>query len=766
MTRRLLQPLAFVLPLVFNPFGTLAFEPFKITLIRLAAIALVVSWALGGWQPAGQPGPKLPQASRPLSLAALLYVAATTLATLTSIQPTQSLLGSYDRLQGLLTLLALAVLGLGAASLPSAHAERLADWLLAGSVLVCMYALLQQFRLDPLPWLERTFGPHSTVGSSTALGGYLALLAPMTVARAVSAARILGSRSGSWRSLAAGRYVGLLLLAGLQISVVLVTGVRGALLGLTTGLATLTLLMLCRGRRNQRAGFLLGLFLAALVPAAAFALTALPLEPIRDASPHLERLAGGDPHDTAAIDRLLIWQASLETSAASGPRLLVGFGPEAQTLVLEARFPVELANRLPDLRFDRVHNEVLDQLLTGGSAGLAAYLGLFGTAFAVGWRGQRQPADAWLLAALLASLAAHLVEGAFAFGSASSLFLFWLVLGLLASLTASSPGARGAQQAASLQSWPAQPVSGAQAGKALPLPRRRWVLRAAALAAALCLLPVVLSPIVADLAYTRALAYQGGKDPVGRIVWMRRAAALAPDRDLYKVALGLALVGEVPRAASTRRRAVLLEEAESILRQAVTQSPAEPYNLYHLGQFLELRSEAEHLPALLDEAAALFDRAARLSPNRASFHDSAGLALHKLGRWEDALAWYRQAGELQGLGAERSARQGDSLLALGRLPEARANYGAALQLVPRSALAHAGLASLLHREGDLAGALVEARQAARFQFREWRYRETLSRLERESGNRQAALVEARAAARYAPPWESQRLRELVEEVRG
>jgi tetratricopeptide (TPR) repeat protein len=109
---------------------------------------------------------------------------------------------------------------------------------------------------------------------------------------------------------------------------------------------------------------------------------------------------------------------------------------------------------------------------------------------------------------------------------------------------------------------------------------------------------------------------------------------------------------------------------------------------------------------------------------------------------------------------------GDALLAQDRLEEAHASYQAALRLAPRSGPAHAGLARLLRREGRLSEAVEEARRAARFQFRQWRYRELLAILLTEAGLRPEAIKEARAAARFAPPWEQDRLRAWVAELKA
>src|SRR4051812_21796025 len=98
--------------------------------------------------------------------------------------------------------------------------------------------------------------------------------------------------------------------------------------------------------------------LAALAPAAGSA--AFAALPPPDA---------GDGAGASFRQRVLIWQDA--TQAIAGPRLTIGYGPETQTLALEPHFPVELAQRFPNARFDRAHNLVLDTLLTTGLIGLA-----------------------------------------------------------------------------------------------------------------------------------------------------------------------------------------------------------------------------------------------------------------------------------------------------------------------------------------------------------------------------------------------------------
>src|SRR3954447_26858624 len=112
-------------PLAFHTAGTLGFESTKILLLRLVALVLVLGWlareagALGGdLAPFGWRHRLSELRAGPawfVALAFAAFAATVVLATVTSIQPLVSLLGSWDRQQGLATILAWLALGVGAA---------------------------------------------------------------------------------------------------------------------------------------------------------------------------------------------------------------------------------------------------------------------------------------------------------------------------------------------------------------------------------------------------------------------------------------------------------------------------------------------------------------------------------------------------------------------------------------------------------------------------------------------------------------------------
>ena len=154
----------------------------------------------------------------------------------------------------------------------------------------------------------------------TRLGAYLAMLVPLTLARAAQAATRLTPAARGRAALdatATWRLSGLLILAGLQTAGVLVSGVRGALFGLGGGLAVMALLWLWRGTGRTRAWLLLCAVGAGLAGTAALNLPNQPLRDLSESRPYLERLGAiGDTStnpDTAAQDRADA--ASLTTSS-------------------------------------------------------------------------------------------------------------------------------------------------------------------------------------------------------------------------------------------------------------------------------------------------------------------------------------------------------------------------------------------------------------------------------------------------------------------
>lgn len=778
------------MPLAFHTLGTVSFESTKTLLVRLLALMLVLGWlAMEAGKIGLTPGPFAWRGAlpivwngplRPVAIGALAVVLTTALATVTSLTPLVSLLGSWDRQQGLITSLAWLALGVVAALAGRDAARRRGltiVWVL-GSVPICLYAFVQYANLDPVAWLNQPLGVASTLGSSTALATYLAMLIPLTLAGAVLAAGDASTAPGAargWRRLLADRrvrYGGLVAILTAQVVALALTQVRGGLVALACGLLAMVAFALWPTRRRLvlvGGGIGLGLLVAVCV-----ALAAVPRPDV------------GDGADTSARQRFLIWQDALQ--AVAGPRLLIGYGPETQILALEPGYPVELALRFENTRFDRAHNFVLDTLLTTGLLGLAALAGLI---FAVvraavtSSSGERGPGR-WFVGGLLGALAANLAANLFAFETAATGVLFWMVAGLLVAPLVPAAPELAAAQTPSKRQTARERRQERRAGGLAPAVRLRATGMLAAGAIGLAFVPWLTAPFLADLYHTRALALRAGEAPGSSTRQEIAAVQAVPWLDVPLLGLGelyldLARTSTLTSSATIvtfedlfekapSSRAQLFEAARLTLERAVAINPLDPYTHAALARHWTMRAEASRDPTeqadAYGQAVEAYDRAIEAGPSRVGLYDESGVALTRWGRPTLALERFKQAEALSHPTAERLSRMADAMLVAGDSAAARAFYEKALTLDDRSAPAEAGLAGLDRAAGNQAGALEHVQRAARFQMRNWQYQRDLALAYRDAGMASEALVAARTARRLAPAWEADDLTALIQSVSG
>ena len=790
-----------VVVLAFHTAGTLGFEATKVLLLRLLGLILLIGWlareagALGGdaapfaWRrrlPELRHGPVWPVV---LTLAA--FALAVSLATATSIQPLVSLLGSWDRQQGLATILAWLALGIAAAYAGRREARRrglLIVWCLA-SIPVCLYAFVQQFHLDPISWLNQPLGVTSTLGSSTALATYLAMLLPLTLAVAVDVARRVGgplpTRRG-WKAILDDprvRYGGWIAVLTAQAVALVMTQVRGGLLAAGVGLVVTICLLLAR--RRPRIAMLIGAPLVVILVVVGIGLAALP------------RADVGDGADTSAYQRLSIWQDALQTVA--GPRLLFGYGPETQLTALEAHYPVELAQRFENARFDRAHNLILDQLVTTGLPGTLALLALIVAVARVGLLRSAQPeaepsdnlpdsapdrVSARILdAGLLGAFAANIVANLVAFDSSATGALFWMVTGLIVGPSLPPEQHAPAPTPASDRRARRRQRQSAVTNRSQRI-RMRTTAGLAAIAIGLAAIPWLTAPFLGDLYHTRALALRAGEAPGSSIRQELNAAQSTPWLDVPLLSLGETFL-ELARSSSLgpsptptsfsdlfemtpTNRTGQFEAARLALERAASINPLDPYPHADLARLWVARAEASRDASeradAYGRAVEEYDRAIEAGPSRVELYDEAGVALTRWGKPDLALERFRQADGLTHPTAERLARMGDAKLAASDPAAARSLYEQALALDSRSAPAHAGLAGLDRAAGDFSSALDHAQRAARYQMRNWVYHRDLAQLYQALGMMPEGLAEARTARRLAPAWESDDLNALVQSL--
>jgi len=182
-------------PLYFDVYSSRVFEPDKITLLRCLVLIMLVAQLAAylerspGRGDATDGSPSIWarwRVANPLLIPTVVFVAAETLATLTSIDPLMSLFGSYQRLQGTYTLLTYIALFFLIAINLRTHEQlnRLLNVVLATSIPVALYGLAQHLHLDPLPWGgDVVFRVTSSMGNAIFLAAYLIMIVPFAAAR-------------------------------------------------------------------------------------------------------------------------------------------------------------------------------------------------------------------------------------------------------------------------------------------------------------------------------------------------------------------------------------------------------------------------------------------------------------------------------------------------------------------------------------------------------------------------------------------------------
>lgn len=465
-----------VVPIFFNVRTSRVFEPDKSAILRGIAFAMAAAWLVKvleralywagrrlGW--IEWTGAARPRRSwlfyAPVILAAL-YAVVYVASTLTSVQPHFSLMGSYQRGQGTLFALSLIVIALLVATHLRTRDQvaRLLGAVALGSLPITLYALMQRFKLDPLPWGgDATSRVTSSMGNSIFLGGYLVMAIPLTLAglmalipAAWNALRSGEAPSNGVRFLQVAGYIGLLL-CGLPILILQVLALaliasRGSFLALlATAVPTILLLIAVPLRKTSWRWIPIGPTGLWTLGALA-ALIVVSFVPVSFATGPLS-LTTDPAQAPTGIVRQLIWEGSrklIYTRPAPGGqpdrwaslRPLLGYGPETMYLTYNQVYQPELGryesrNASPD----RAHNQLLDIGVNLGWAGTIAFLLLLAAFFASAMANvatARGAVEALVAIGVFGAGLAHFVEAQFSIPTVSTQLLFWIGLGTAAAL--------------------------------------------------------------------------------------------------------------------------------------------------------------------------------------------------------------------------------------------------------------------------------------------------------------------------------------------
>lgn len=422
---------ALLLPLAFNPFTDQPFTASKVRLFWVIVTGMIFVASFPRFQKQEQEfkasiertgrNRRLAQyiSDNPLIPAVLMYCGVYVIATITSIDPKLSLIGT-STLLGTVTILSLVIFFLMVSSAIRTYktVDRLVTALLVGSVPVAIYGWLQYFGLDPLDWSSGALSPvHSTAGYSLFLGAYLGMVIPFTLCRIVG-----GEIDGRKRP------IPYLLVLVLQVMCLLFTLSRGAWLGLLTS----CLLFLWLVAYQWKKIWIIFLSIILLIGGGYLFISmnrswVIPPPSLSSESSDIPVIRTRTASD---IGRTLLWKYTLPMISG---RYLLGYGPETYFTAFWQYYPTESYPELGGLRAWDPHNIFLYHLTSTGVSGLVAFLWILYKFYRIAILKFIQGKDRHSMlttAAILCSASAFLVQAQFNPYSILPLAIFWLVLAL------------------------------------------------------------------------------------------------------------------------------------------------------------------------------------------------------------------------------------------------------------------------------------------------------------------------------------------------
>lgn len=696
-----------LVPLAVNPWG-FNYQLPKVVLLRALTLLMVAAHLLALAQGSRPPDPHR-WLRRPLVRPILLVTGATLISTLASLSPLVSLRGSFHRQQGAYLLLCFTLWTLIVVARLRSTAQRhrlVTAVVLAGSLVALTPLAKTLFAGQSL----LTTRPGGTLGNPIFLGAYLIMVIPFTLAkvqpllagpkqlRPSEAAPLHRPISSSARL----RVVGWSAALALQLFALLITQSRGPWVGVLAGLAVFAALTLWPSHRRLALAGLVAvpLLIGGLVAGLNFGLA--PSDRLAQL-PYVSRvvLPSGLAEGTIRV-RLVLWQSAVRVVTTwpdvglSPDRLqwlrpLVGYGPDTAAIVYTSVYPPELAHiEDPDALWDRAHNETLDLLAMQGWLGFAVTLALGAACARRGlalWRTAHGPTERAWIAAPLAALTAHVVEVQFAFSLATTGMMTWLCVACLASDGENaSSGFDDHRPTENVKTCQESPCS-----QDCPQPRRgrwpsvRWQVYAAVGALLLTLIAVRLEggAIWADVLVARARALDRANRWQESIERYDQALALIPWQATYHQFRAEAfynLARALPDGQVTLKDD-LLAAADRSLAYA-RQLELLELELYSNGGVLHAYWSEALDPAHLKTAEVFYQQAFRLAPTKAELRTELGHVYHNHGLFEEALAEYRAALDIDPQFATAYYDSGLAWQALRQPALAREAFQAALEIIP------------------------------------------------------------------------------------
>ena len=379
----------------------------KIIAFRTIVEILLFFWLLLAWSDKKY----RPNWKHPIVLSLTIFVGILVLTMLTGVDPSRSFWSTQERMTGVLTWLHFWVWFL----ILTSCLKKKEDWLklvkfsLLISVLTGIYAFGQQWGFKFLPRPPFTDVLVGPLGNPIFLGVYAML-------HVFLAGFIVFQEEERMFKLAA------LMVAFFNLTIMMMTGSRGALVGFLAGVFLFFVLWTISRRKRMLKIFLL-VIIFIFVSTFIFVIFSTNASWLAKAPSSVQHLIS---RGFVSWGRLNAWQIAWQGFKA---KPIFGWGWENYNVVFNQFYnPESLLYGAPETWFDRSHNQLLDVLCLTGIFGLIAYLAIFFFVFWLFFKKWEEKRISVLI--LFALLFAYFVQNLFVFDTPGPMIIFFFSLGL------------------------------------------------------------------------------------------------------------------------------------------------------------------------------------------------------------------------------------------------------------------------------------------------------------------------------------------------
>ncbi|MEK7659306.1 MAG: O-antigen ligase family protein [Patescibacteria group bacterium] len=359
----------------------------------------------------------------PLFWAITIFTAAFGLTTFTSVNIYQSFFGTLERMGGWFSL----VHFWGFFVIATGVLRKKEEWLtfiklsLFVSLLSAFYGFLQK---TDIPWIIGSGGRakiFGTIGNPALFAGYIiinAFLALMLYFKP-------GNSKNEKRFYAAAFLI--------DAFAVLLTGVRGSVLGVAVGIVLFGFLYSIDFGSLKIKKYTT--YFLILVVVAVGVLYSLRNTDFVKNNQYLSRYADISPKARTVQTRMWAWQAGFDGWNDSFKYMVLGWGPEMFNVPFSKHFNPNFISLGSETLFDRAHNQFLEVLFTMGLIGFTAYVLIYIYAFKGLNKLNSNPENKVFKIGLISALVAYMIHNFFIFDTSANYIMFFIVLGFINLLT-------------------------------------------------------------------------------------------------------------------------------------------------------------------------------------------------------------------------------------------------------------------------------------------------------------------------------------------